>query len=161
MKEILKYILLGILLSACMVLGYVIAKHNPTPPEVITDIITVTDTVTNWQADTVYLKRYDTVKLVQLDTVNDTLLKLDSVLVEVPISQHVFDTTIIDTNFETHLKAVISGFHVSLDSIYLDTKIMQQQPSLTPKNKHWGIGAGLMYGTGGFGVGVGVMYNLF
>lgn len=153
---------LVIILTVICILSICYMAHTlKKPAEVITDTITVTDTITDWKADTVYLKRYDTIKMPVVIEHSDTVTTVDSILVEIPINTYIFDTTITDTNSEIHFKAVLSGFNVSLDSLYLRTEIMQQQTILTPKIKRWGVGVGVMYGTGGFGVGIGVMYNLF
>lgn len=124
-----------------------------------TDTIQITDTITNWQPYDVHHYRTDTAYLPVIDTILDTVT--DSVFVEVPVSMYRYDTTIVDSNYETSLKAVVSGFGVTMDSLYLNTKIMQQEAILVPKQRRWGVGAGLMYGTGGIGIGVGIFYKLF
>lgn len=127
----------------------------------VTDTITLTDTITNWNYDTMYLSRLDTIKLPVVDTINDTILKIDSVLVQIPINTTVFDTTITDTNYTTSLRAVVEGFAVNIDTLSIHTEITRQEVILVPKQRCWGVGAGLMYGTGGFGLGVGIFYKLF
>lgn len=125
-----------------------------------TDTIVINDTIHNWQYDTMYLSRLDTIKLPVVDTINDTIIKIDSILVQIPINTYHYDTTITDTNYKTHLKAVVSGFRCSLDTLCMETEIMQQQPKKQPWYNRLGVGVGLMYGAGGAGVGIGLMYKL-
>lgn len=128
------------------------------------EYVTVTDTVTitELKADTIYLSHYDTVKLECLKI--DTVLKSDSVFVKVPISTYEFDTVISDTNSETHLKAVLSGFNVSLDTLSIGTKTTSQVPCLPSKTRSWyerfepAVGVGI--GNKGFGIFFGIGYSL-
>lgn len=124
-----------------------------------TDTIQITDTITNWQPYDVHHYRTDTAYLPVIDTILDTVT--DSVFVEVPVSMYRYDTTIVDSNYETSLKAVVSGYSVSLDTLSIHTEITKQEAILVPKQRRWGVGAGLMYGTGGIGIGVGIFYKLF
>ena len=165
MKDILKHFVIGLVIgliaSGLMVWSYNVGKrHSTNTVETITDTITVTDTIANWQYDTVYFNHYDTLKLPVVDTINDTILKIDSVLVQIPISTTVYDTTITKTNYRTSLRAVLSGFQTSVDSLYISTEIMQQRVKKQPWYDRLGVGVGLMYGTGGWGLGVGLMYKL-
>lgn len=125
-----------------------------------TDTIVINDTIVDMEYDTCYLWKKDTVKLPIVVNDTTTILKIDSVLVEVPISVTVYDTTIKDSNYRTSLRAVLSGFRCSLDTLCMETEIMQQQPKKQPWYRNIGVGVGLMYGTGGAGVGVGLMYKL-
>lgn len=128
----------------------------------VTDTLTIQDTITNWSYDTMYLSRLDTIKLPVVDTVNDTIIKIDSVLVQIPINTYVYDTTITDSLYTTSLKATVSGFGVSFDSLYLNTKIMRQEPKNTPKwYENICPSAGVGFGTGGFGFFVGIGYKIF
>lgn len=156
MKEIVKYTLLGIALSACMVLGWWIGYRNC---QATTECIT--DTITDLAYDTVYFSHFDTVHLPAV-VINDTLIQVDSVYVQIPISTYQYDTIISDTNYTTSLKATVSGFGVSFDSLYLNTKIMQQEPKNTPKwYENICPSAGVGFGTGGFGFFVGIGYKIF
>ena len=124
-----------------------------------TDTITVTDTITHLQPYDIHHYRTDTAYLPVIDTLLDTVT--DSVFVELPISIYRYDTTVTDSNYTTRIQAVVEGFAVSLDTLSIHTQITRQEAILLPKQRRWGIGAGLMYGTGGFGLGVGVFYKLF
>ena len=164
MKDIIKHFVIGLVIgliaSGLMVWGYNVGKrHCTNTVDTIIDTIQINDTITQWQPYDVHHYRTDTAYLPVIDTILDTVT--DSVFVEVPISLYRYDTTIVDSNYETSLKAVVSGFGVTMDSLYLNTKIMQQEAILVPKQRRLGIGAGLMYGTGGIGIGVGIFYKLF
>ena len=129
--------------------------------ETITATDTITHTITNWNYDTMYLSRLDTIKLPVVDTVNDTIFKIDSVLVQIPINTYQYDTTITDTNYQTSLKAVVEGFAVSLDTLSIHTEITQQNPKKQPWYGNIVPAVGVGFGTGGFGVFAGVGLKIF
>ena len=162
MKNILNYILFGLALVLCVFLAYKTYTLKE-KVEYITDTIQVCDTVVNWQYDTVYFNRFDTLQLpvVRFDTINDTLLKTDSVFVQIPYYTYQYDTVIHKEDYETSLKAVLSGFNCQMDSLYLNTKIMPQKVKKEPWYNNIGVGIGLMYGTGGCGIGCGIMFKIF
>lgn len=93
--------------------------HTPVEP------VVVTDTIVDWQHDTVY--RYDTriVKLPIHDTTVcvDSIYATDSVYVEVPIYKYKYDTTLTDTNSTTRLQATLSGYYVNIDTLTVTTTI--------------------------------------
>ena len=163
MKDILKHFVIGLLIgliaSGLMVWSYNVGKRHST--NTTTDTITLTDTITDWNYDTMYLSHFDTIKLPVVDTINDTILKIDSVLVQIPISTTVYDTTITDSTYRTDLRAVVSGFQTSVDSVYLSTEIMQQNPKKQPWYTNLCPAVGIGYGTGGFGMFAGVGYKIF
>lgn len=125
------------------------------------EYITTTDTITDFAYDTVYFSHFDTVQLPAV-VINDTLIQVDSVYVQIPISTYQYDTVISNTNYRTSLKAVLSGFGVSVDTLCLSTEIMQQQPKNNPKwYNNICPSAGVGFGTGGFGFFVGIGYKIF
>lgn len=87
--------------------------------------VVVTDTIVDWQYDTVY--RYDTkiVKLPIHDTTVcvDSIYATDSVYVEVPIYRYEYDTTLTDTHSTTQLHAKLSGYAVNVDTLTVSTTI--------------------------------------
>lgn len=162
MKKTLDYILFGLILIG---LVFIVWKSYTIKNKVeyitVTDTITIADTITNWQYDTVYFSHFDTVQLPAV-VINDTLVQVDSVYVQIPISTYQYDTIISDTNYTTSLKATVSGFGVSFDSLYLNTKIMRQEPKNTTKwYENICPSAGVGFGTGGFGFFVGIGYKIF
>jgi len=125
-----------------------------------TDTIHITDSITQWKPYDVYHYKYDTAYLPVVDTINDTIIKLDSILVQVSLDVYKFDSIIKDSLHTTHVEATVSGFNVEMQELSIETKITPQEPKKEPWYKNIGVGVGLMYGTGGAGVGVGLMYKL-
>lgn len=125
----------------------------------VTDTVRLSDTITQLQPYDVHHYRTDTAYLPIIDTVLDTVT--DSVFVKVPISIYRYDTTITDTNYTTNLKAVVSGFNVSLDTLSIHTKILQEKAIPVAKQRRFVPAVGVGYGTGGFGVFAGVGINIF
>lgn len=127
--------------------------------EKITD--TIFDTVTYRMpiAVDITVIRYERVKLPIRDTIRfsqyDTL-KIDSVWVEVPISQKEYSDSVY------HLW--ISGYKANLDSIQIRQRTVIPHVT-TVKPKRWGIGPQISVGycNGKFApcVGIGVTYSIF
>lgn len=132
------------------------------------ETITVTDTITDWQNDTVY--RYDT-RVVRLPihdttTLTDSVWLTDSVIVEVPIYKYCYDTTLTDTNRTIRLQATLSGYEVSIDTLSLTTTVT---PVIIKEEISWhkrfrpsvgvGVGSNLKgEATVGMYVGVGYLF---
>lgn len=155
------------LLFALSILGILLvilshkAKNDVDNLITTTDTIVINDTIHNWRYDTMYLSRLDTIKLPVVDTINDTIIKLDSILVQIPINTYHYDTTITDTSYKTHLKAVVSGFSVAVDSVYLSTEITPQRVKKQPWYTNLCPAVGIGFGTGGqIGLFAGVGYKL-
>lgn len=165
MKDILKHfvigLVIGLIISGLMVWGYNVGKrHSTNTVDTITD--TITHTITNWNYDTMYLSRLDTIKLPVVDTINDTIIKIDSIYVQIPINTYIYDSVINDSLYKTDLRVVVSGFNVSMDSLYLSTQIMPQKVKKAPWYTNIYPAVGLGFGTGGgFGVFAGVGLKIF
>ena len=134
--------------------------HTPIEP------VVVTDTIVDWQYDTVY--RYDTkvVKLPIHDTALcvDSIWATDSVFVEVPIFKYKYDTTFTDTNSTMRLQATLSGYEVNVDTLTVTTTIT---PIIIKEKIPWykrirpsiGVGVGTTFkGEATVGVYAGVGY---
>ena len=108
--------------------------------------ITVTDTLTNVLYDTVFIDHFETVKLPVVDStvyyIADTVTRVDSVFVEVPISVYKFDTTVSTDTTRLDLFIQNKGYDVKLDSIYYR---LEYTPTKTTKT-HWFIGPSLGIG---------------
>lgn len=126
-----------------------------------TDTITVTDTIHNWQHDTMYLSRLDTIKLPVVDTINDTIIKIDSILVQIPINTYHYDTIISDSTHTTAIQADIEGFAVRLEQLSIHTEITPQRVKKQPWYTNICPAVGVGFGTGGFGVFAGVGLKIF
>lgn len=121
------------------------------------DTITVYDTVIMPIAKDSIITRYQTVKLpiIKTEYETDTIFKTDSVEVQVPISQKVYE--------DSTYKAFVSGFNTSLDSIYIKNKYITKTITNTKtKPTKWGLGATAGYDpiNRNFGVVIGVQFNL-
>ena len=148
MKEIVKAIfLLAVIYLLLFFLVNTNRQSQTKQPEPKTIIIS--DTITNVVYDTVYLERYKTVKLPVVDStvyyITDTVVRLDSIEVEVPISKFQFDTTVFTDTTQLNLSIRNSGYAVTLDSLsysftYRPTKINKI------KKTHWFIGPSLGIG---------------
>lgn len=161
MKKVIEYILIGILAVLCIFTAW---KSYTLKEKVeyitIQDTIKLNDTIVDMEYDTCYLWKKDTVKLPVVINDTTTLIKIDSIYVEIPKYKYYYDTILKDTAYSTRFSAIIEGFDVNLDSVYLNTIIAPQKLKKEPWYRNIGIGIGLMYGTGGAGVGVGLMYKL-
>ena len=121
------------------------------------DTITVYDTVIMPIAKDSIITRYQTVKLpiIKTEYETDTIFKTDSVKVQVPISQKVYE--------DSTYKAFVSGFNTSLDSIFIKNKYITKTITNTKtKPTKWGLGATAGYDpiNRNFGVVIGVQFNI-
>ena len=146
MKDIVKAIFL---LTVIYLLLFFLVNTNR-KSQVTTDKqsqpIILTDTIVNVEWDTVYLERYKTVKLPVVDStvyyITDTVTRVDSIEVEIPISKYSVDTTLVTDSTQLNLSIRTSGYEVKLDTLsysftYKPTKI---------KKIHWFIGPSLGIG---------------
>ena len=152
MKEIIKSMLI---LTVIYLLLFFLVNTNRTC-QVIQDKqsqpVIVTDTLTNVVYDTVYLERYKTVKLRTTDTticyITDTVKRVDSVFVEVPISVYKFDSTFTTDTTQLNLSIRNSGYAVKLDSLSYNFKYTPTPNKTNYFRDHFrfGVGAGAGYG---------------
>lgn len=168
--HVAEWVLLAILAILCIYTAYK-SYQIKEKVEYITvmDTIKLNDTIVDMEYDTCYLWKKDTVKLPIVVNDTTTILKIDSVLVEIPKYKYKYDTIIEDTAYNTdnlklmyttRFSAVIEGFDVNLDSVYLNTIIAPQKPKKEPWYNNIVPAAGVGYGTSGFGIFVGVGYRL-
>ena len=152
MKEIVRAIFL---LAVIYLLLFFLVNTNRTC-QVIQDKqsqpVIITDTLTNVVYDTVYLERYKTVKLRTTDTticyITDTVKRVDSVFVEVPISVYKFDSTFTTDTTQLNLSIRNSGYAVKLDSLSYNFKYTPTPNKTNYFRDHFrfGVGAGAGYG---------------
>ena len=152
MKEIVKSIFL---LAVIYLLLFFLVKTNK-QSQVVQDKqsqpVIVTDTIVNVVYDTIFLERYNIVKLPVVDTIVIDSLRIDSVFVEIPISIYKFDTTFCNDTTRLDLFIQNKGFNVTLDSLFYKFEYTPTPIKLPKKNyfrEHFKFGAGI--GTG-FGV---------
>lgn len=165
LKQIL-FILVVIIILLFTTLAIVITTHRTRKqPEQKT--IVITDTISKVVYDTVYLKEYKTVKLHTTDTIVVDSVRIDSILVEVPISVYKLDTTFTTDTTRLDLFIQNSGYDVKLDSLYYRLQYTPTPPKLPKKRHRFGFYVGPSVGisydwtTGktlpsvGLGIGVG------
>ena len=146
MKEIIKSMLI---LTVIYLLLFFLVKTNRTCQviqEKPSQPIIISDTLTQVIYDTIFIDHFETVKLPVVDStvyyITDTLTRVDSVFVEVPISVYRFDTTFFTDTTVFNLSIQNSGFNVTLDSLSYNFKYT---PTKT-KKIHWFIGPSLGIG---------------
>ena len=151
MKETVKAIFL---LAVIYLLLFFLVNTNrksqtkqPEPKDII-----ISDTITNVVYDTTFLERYKTVKL-PVDTtvyyIADTVTRVDSVFVEVPISVYKLDTTLTSDSTVLNLFIQNKGFDVTLDSLsykFEYTPRPQKKPNFFKEHFKFGAGIGTGYG---------------
>ena len=132
-----------------VLLGIILFQHHKLrerTTEYVTDTITLTLTDTITLEKPILVKkevvRYDTL------TLKDTTTLTDTINLPVPISEYVLDTIITTDSTETHLKAFLEGFSVSMDSLSITTIKTHQETCLTPKKGYWHWGYGIALGFG-------------
>ena len=169
MKEIVKaifllaviYLLLFFLVNTNRQ-SQVIQEKQPEP-------VILTDTIVNVEWDTVYLERYKTVKLPITDTlvyyIADTVTRVDSIFVDIPISKFQLDTTFTTDTTCLNIRIQNSGYNVKLDTL---SYLFEYTPTHQKTNffkEHFKFGLGVSTGFGVFSkkpdifVGVGVYYT--
>ena len=151
MKETVKtfvivvLVLLVVLLSIKTEKCYQKSQEKP-------ETVYLTDTIVNVDWDTLFIDHFETVKLPVVDTlvyyITDTVVRLDSIEVEVPISKFQFDTTVFTDTTQLNLSIRTSGYDVKLDSLsYSFTyKPTHQKSNFFKDHFRFGLGAGLGYG---------------
>ena len=177
LQTILFYVL-SLLFMLSLLLNYWQCEcaHTPHGAVIKSDTITLHDTVKELLPivrDSVVIRRevarlkvvvpqisnasYDTINNIAYVKDSSIQAKRDSVSVEVPILQKMYEGK--------GYKAYISGYHARLDSIklYRDTKIITN--TIMPKTKRWGVSLQAGYGYNGREfkpyIGIGVSYNIF
>ena len=164
-EDSIKDLIVSIVYTAVMLtLGFIAGRCLAPKQETVID--TLTDTITDWQYDTVFRIDTKVVKLPVHDTttVTDSLWLTDSVLVEVPMMRYRYDTTLADTHSTTRLTATLSGYEVRVDTLTVNTTI---QPIIIKEAIPWqkrfrpsvGVGVGTnIKGEATVGIYLGVGY---
>lgn len=164
MKKVIEYILIGILAVLCIFTAW---KSYTLKQKV--EYITIQDTIfiTDSICDTIITPKYDTAYFNHYDTipyevvVNDTLK--DTLYIPIALNTYKWDTSIVDTNYETNLKLTATGYDVTLDTVILNTNIHYKQPVQIKEKwyNHIAPACGIGIGTGGqIGLFVGIGYTL-
>lgn len=149
MKKLINIIVIGFIIISTLINLYYINKLD----DLVKERIEVLDVepeivfVDSLVYDTVYIERYEQIKLPIVDTLvlTDTLVSVDSVFVEIPISTYKFDTTLN----ETYINLICDGFDVRLNSLLVE-RINVAQKQEKPLKRwyediHLGVGLGITY----------------
>ena len=153
MKEIIKTFVIIILVLSVVLLSiktekcYQEARKQP-------KTVYLTDTITNVLYDTLFIDHFEKVKLPVVDStvyyITDTLTRVDSIEVEIPISKYKFDTIFFTDTTQLNLSIRNSGYDVTLDSLSYH---FEYTPTLKKTNflkEHFKFGAGVCVGYGCF-----------
>ena len=151
LKQLIFFLVVTIVLLFTT-LAIVLTNHRVKSKQPETKTIVITDTLTNIVYDTVYLERYKTVKLPVTDTLIIDSVKIDSILVEVPISTYKLDTVFQTDTTQLNLFIQNSGYEVKLDSLYY--RLEYKPTTVVPKKNyfrdHFRFGVGVSAGYGFF-----------
>lgn len=168
MKEIVKSIFLLVVIYLLLFFLVNTNRKSQVTTEKQLQPVIIADTLTNVVYDTVYLERYKTVKLPITDTlvyyIKDTVTRVDSIEVEVPISKFQLDTCFTTDTTQLNLSIRNSGYDVKLDSLSYNFKYTPRPPKTNFFKEHFKFGAGVSTGFGVFSkkpdifVGVGLQY---
>ena len=146
MKDIVKAILILAVIYLLLFFLVNTNRKSQVTTEKQSQPIILTDTIVNVEWDTVYLERYKTVKLPVVDStvyyITDTVTRVDSIEVEIPISKYSVDTTLVTDSTQLNLSIRTSGYEVKLDTLSYS---FTYKPTKT-KKIHWFIGPSLGIG---------------
>lgn len=149
MNKIINIIFIVILLISCIGNVLLVSDLNKKTTELIelTDIEPEIIFLDSLVYDTVYLERYQKVlvPVINTDTINDTILVVDSIEVNIPIQKKHYNDTLAETAFSFDLE----GFNCEINNLYV--KNFLSVPTQENKLKRW-------YNNLGFGVGLGITY---
>ena len=146
MKEIVRAIFLLTVIYLLLFFLVNTNRKSQVTTEKQSQPVVLTDTLTNVVYDTFFIIKYKTVKLPVVDStvyyITDTVTRVDSIEVEIPISKYSVDTTFVTDTTQLNLSIRTSGYEVKLDTLsysftYRPTKI---------KKTHWFIGPSLGIG---------------
>ena len=113
--------------------------------------VIIADTLTKVIYDTVFIDHFEKVKL-PVDTlvyyITDTVKRVDSIFVEIPISKYQFDTCLTTDTTVFNLFIQNLGYDVTLDTLsYSFTyKPTHQKTNFLKEHFKFGLGAGVGYG---------------
>ena len=152
MKEIVKSMLI---LTVIYLLLFFLVKTNRQSQviqEKQSQPVILTDTIVNVVYDTLFIDHFEIVKLPTTDTtvyyITDTVTRVDSVFVEVPISIYKFDTTFKSDTTSLNIRIQNSGYAVTLDTLSYNFKYTptHQKTNFFKEHFKFGLGAGAGYG---------------
>ena len=154
MKEIVKSILI---LTVIYLLLFFLVKNNrqtQVTTEKQSQPVIITDTLTNVVYDTLFINHFETVKLPITDTlvyyITDTVTRVDSIEVEIPISKYQLDTTFTTDTTCLNIRIQNSGYNVKLDTLSYLFEYTPRPPKTNFFRDHFRFGVGIGTGYGCF-----------
>ena len=145
MKETVKTFVIVVLVLLVVLLSIKSMKYYQKSQEK-PETIYLTDTITNVVYDTLFFDHFEIVKLPTTDTticyITDTVTRVDSIEVEIPISKYQLDTTFTTDTTQLNLSIRNSGYAVTLDTLSYH---FEYTPTKT-KKIHWFIGPSIGLG---------------
>src|SRR5574344_2165557 len=140
---ILVLVLLVVLLSIKSMKCYQKSQEKP-------ETVYLTDTITNVLYDTLFVNHFEIVKLPVVDStvyyITDTLTRVDSVFVEVPISIYKLDTTFTTDTTSLNIRIQNSGYKVTLDTISYKFEYTPRPNKTNFFEEHFKFGVGISSG---------------
>lgn len=167
MEKVINIILLLLLLGSC-IFNVVLVNRLDESINVIletklTDVNPEIIILDSLVYDTVYIDRYQKVlvPVVNTDTINDTILVVDSIEVNIPIQKKHFSDTLAGTAIFFDL----NGFQCEVNNLYVHNFLNVPTQEKAVKINRFGVGLQLGIGVNEKGftpyIGVGISYNLF
>ena len=135
-------------------------------PQTVTDTVTITDV----KFDTFFISStvIDTLALADTAFVRDTVHSLVYVPVQVPLSTHIFDTSVsfpfgttsLNGNLDVNVHGAVTGYRTTFDTLVLDYRL-DVVPTPVKRKVRILPAVGVGYGTGGWGVfgGIGIGFS--
>ena len=167
MKDIVKAIFLLVVMY--ILLFFLVKNRQSQVIQEKPEPVIITDTLTQVVYDTVFIDHFETVKLPVVDTticyITDTVTRVDSIEVEVPISIYKLDTIFSTDTTSLNIRIQNSGYDIKFDSL---SYRFEYTPTLNKTNffkEHFKFGVGVSSGFGVFSkkpdvfIGVGVYYT--
>lgn len=166
-KKYISPVLMLIVTAVCSVL----VTKSCSKPKIEERVVAITDTITNVEFDTVFLKEIKTEKLHTTDTfyvLRDSIFEVvDSVNVEVPVTTYKFDEIFENDSVKLKIGIECSGYDVMLERFNYDLQYKYKTVQLQKPTRRFGFFIGPVVGFGvessgkvvpaiGFGCGIGI-----
>lgn len=135
-------------LFVCLWIGFYVGKKNTNIPkqETITETIIRTDTLT--KIDTLYKE------IVKPSYIKEEIVRIDTIKADraIEIKQREYLTTINEDSIVGDIRAVVSGYEATLDTLSYNLSIPQRtitiEKETTYKTKHFNFSVGVGFGYG-------------
>ena len=153
MKDIVKAIFLLVVMYILLFFLVKNRQSQVTTEKQLQPVI-ITDTLTQVVYDTVFFDHFETVKLPVVDTIicyiADTVTRVDSVFVEVPISIYKLDTIFSTDTTSLNIRIQNSGYDIKFDSLSYKFEYTPTHHKTNFFKEHFKFGLGVSSGYGVF-----------